>query len=251
MNKHKRALLHRFLFYLIYAIFNLMKKLIYQKETKERLDKFLASEFTDWSRSKLQRLIHEGQITVNGQIVVKHYQLKMNDKIVLNESPRHNPGQTKNHIIKKSYNQINPEVIDKTDNYLMINKPAGLIVHPAEGVREKTLIDWLTEKYPEIKNIGDDSQRPGIVHRLDKAVSGVMVVALTQKMFDHLKKQFQNHQIKKEYLALVYGKIKSDEGAINFPLERSRISGKMAARPKGNEGREAITNFVVLKRFSR
>ena len=109
----------------------------------------------------------------------------------------------------------------------------------------------MIKKFPQIKSIGENSIRPGIVHRLDKEVSGVMVIALSQKTFDYLKNQFQNHQVKKEYLCLTHGLVEADEGKINFPMERSRLSGKMVSRPKGEEGKESITEFIVLKRFSR
>jgi len=221
-------------------------EITYKKEEKQRLDKFLAEELVDFSRSKIQKMIKDGQIMVNDQSVSPHYNLKTDDKIIIDQ--KDNQDVTN---IQKSDLGIIPEIINETTDYLIINKPAGLIVHPALGIKEKTMVDWLLENYPKIKSVGENEDRPGIVHRLDKEVSGVMIVALSQKMFDHLKKQFRNHHVKKEYLALVHGKILCDEDVITFPLARSKISGKMVAKPKGEEGRDAITNFIVQKKLSR
>ncbi len=163
-----------------------------------------------------------------------------------------------------------PEIIFEDNDYLVINKPAGLNVHGGNNIEEETLADLLIKRYPEIINVGDDSARPGIVHRLDKDVSGLMVVAKNNKSFNNLKEQFQKRDINKQYLALAYGQIVNDEGDINFPIKRSREGFKMAAMPlnavdlltrrspksrdKGNiegvfKAKEASTNFKVIKRF--
>ncbi|MEI7513642.1 MAG: pseudouridine synthase, partial [bacterium] len=113
------------------------------------------------------------------------------------------------------------ETIQENEEFIIINKPAGLLVHGANHLEEETLADLLLEKYPEIKKVGDDPIRPGIVHRLDKLASGLMVVARTQKSFDNLKEQFQKRTVKKYYTALVYGQIAKDKDEINFPILRS------------------------------
>jgi RluA family pseudouridine synthase len=150
---------------------------------------------------------------------------------------------------------INPKVIYKNKNFIVINKPAGLLVHRSvfnkEDIHpeEKTLVDWLLKKYPKIKNVGDDPKnRPGIVHRLDKDTSGVMVVPLNQKTFEYFKKIFQEHKVRKTYLALVYGTLRSDRVVINKPIgiksgtiKRSVHSAKMS--------KDAITELEVVKRF--
>lgn len=163
-----------------------------------------------------------------------------------------------------------PDIVFENDDYLVINKPAGLAVHGGGNIKDITLADLLIERYPEIKTVGDDPVRPGIVHRLDKEVSGLMVVAKNQETFLHLKNQFKDRDIHKEYIALVNGKIINDYGEIDFPIKRSREGYKMAAMPhntvdllsrrnptdrdQGNlegmfKAREAITEFNVLKRF--
>ena len=150
-----------------------------------------------------------------------------------------------------------PKIIFENDDFLVINKPAGLMVHgvrlrskrrvDGERAIEPTLVDWLLARYPEIKNVGDDPVlRPGIVHRLDKATSGVMVVAKTQASFEHLKKLFQEHRMKKTYYAFVSGVPKNKSGSIDAAigiksgsLKRSVHSDKMA--------KPAITEYSVVK----
>ena len=147
------------------------------------------------------------------------------------------------------------QTIFENNDFLVINKPAGLLVHGANHIKEPTLADQLLKKYPELAKIGEDPCRPGIMHRLDKQVSGLMVIAKMQAYFDHLKKQFQDRTIIKIYIALVYGKIEKDEDEINFPIQRSSKGHKMAALPfttKGKltkEGRQAITEFEIIKKF--
>ncbi|OGG87033.1 hypothetical protein A3F58_00270 [Candidatus Roizmanbacteria bacterium RIFCSPHIGHO2_12_FULL_37_9b] len=148
------------------------------------------------------------------------------------------------------------KIIKETDNYLVINKPAGMKVHADNLSRgNDTLVDWLLGKYKEIKDIRDIQDikgseiRPGIVHRLDKDVSGVMVIPRTQEMYEHLKKQFQERKIKKEYLALVHKKMRQDEGEVKIPIGRSK-SGKLVAQSeKINEGRSAMTKYEVIKKY--
>ncbi|MDD4606981.1 MAG: RNA pseudouridine synthase [Patescibacteria group bacterium] len=140
-------------------------------------------------------------------------------------------------------------IISKNQDYVVINKPAGLLVHPAPHSQEKTLVDFLIQKYPQIKNVGDDEQRPGIVHRLDKEVSGLLVVTLNQTMFTNLKEQFQTHQILKEYQALVYGQVKDDQGIINLAIGRSTKNfGQMSVNTL-KDLKPALTEYQVEQRF--
>lgn len=159
-------------------------------------------------------------------------------------------------------------MIYEDDDILAVNKPAGLLVHGAENSKEPTLVDWLINNYPEIKNVGerpafgearpDKSGRPGIVHRLDKDTSGVLLVAKNQKTFEYLKSQFQNRKIKKKYIALVHGIVKNDKGLVELSIAKSKkdfrkkacldarraVHGKLAGKI-----REAITEYKVIKRF--
>lgn len=241
-----------------------MKFNIDENSTGMRLDKFLTENLSDLSRSQIQKLIKSGRVVVNDNIVSKHCFLKKGDIIEIKE--------IKNKEIKEI---IEPNIIAKTNNYLVINKPAGLLVHPVksptsrglplaefhrvnetENSIEKTLADWLIKKYPKIKNIFDKQNktgeiRPGIVHRLDRDVSGLMVIAKTQDMFDNLKQQFQSRKIDKEYTALAHGKIELDEGEITRSITRSKKTGLMIARGSNQEqGKNAITKFEVIKRLN-
>lgn len=155
---------------------------------------------------------------------------------------------------------MNIEIIKKTRNYVVLNKPAGLLVHPSSSSNEKTLSDYLLEKYPQIKKVGEDSNRYGIVHRLDREVSGLMVVALKQKAYLHLKEQFQTRRIEKHYVGLACGHMPESFGTISFPIKRSNKGYKMAAVPKtyednnevrdGEKLREAITHYQVEKEYT-
>lgn len=128
-----------------------------------------------------------------------------------------------------------PKIISETSDYLVIDKPAGLAVHAGGNLKEPTLADWLLAAYPDIKDVGDDPVRPGIVHRLDKEVSGLMVIAKNQPSFNSLKNQFKERTVKKEYTALVHGQISPEWGEIAFPITRSQDGYKMAALPLGSE----------------
>ena len=140
------------------------------------------------------------------------------------------------------------KIIYENEDYLIINKPAGLIVHGGNGVEEKTLVDFLLEKYPQLENIGEDPERPAIVHRLDKEASGLMIIPKNNPSFKYFKSLFQERKIEKEYTALVYGQLSKDEDVINFPIKRASSGHKMAAIPKPkkateeNEGKENVSN---------
>ncbi len=133
-----------------------------------------------------------------------------------------------------------PTIIYEDENILAINKPAGLLVHATENSKSPTLADWIQKERPEIEGVGEDSLRPGIVHRLDKETSGVLLVAKNQKSFEFLKKQFQNREIKKTYLALVSvrgGSALGGKGKINTPIKRfTKI-------------RDAETEYTIIKRY--
>ena len=141
-------------------------------------------------------------------------------------------------------------IIEETDSFLVIQKPAGILVHPDTKHSSGTLIDMLLAYRPSLARIGEDPSRPAIVHRLDKDVSGLMLVAKTQQAYDYFKHLFKERTIKKTYLAFVYGELPQQEGDIRFRIARSTTSARMAARPKQEEaGRAAWTHYVVLERF--
>ncbi|MDP2708791.1 MAG: RluA family pseudouridine synthase [bacterium] len=224
---------------------------ITEQTAGQRLDKFLTERLKTFSRSQLQKLIKNRSIEINARPAAPHYALKAGDAINLTDQP---DKTEKSPTAKKPENPAaaNIKIIDETDEFLIINKPAGLAVH---GRADYTLADWLRAEYPGMLKIGDDPERPGIVHRLDKDVSGLMVIAKTQAEFDHLKRQFKDRTVEKQYTGLAYGRILKDAGVINFPIKRARQGFKMAALPKtikgepADQGRNAITEFEAIKKL--
>jgi len=150
------------------------------------------------------------------------------------------------------------KIIYEDDNLVAVNKPAGLVVHPDGKTEEYTLTDWVMENYPEIKNVGEPAvydgqiiQRPGIVHRIDRDTTGVVIIAKNQDSFLNLKKQFKERSIKKTYRAVVYGSIKKDSGVIDRPIGRSSRDFKAWSAEDSARGtlREAVTEYKILKRI--
>lgn len=239
-----------------------MKIIISVEQNKQRLDKFLVdSQFSilvldeqSFSRQQAQKLIKQGIITVNNQIVKPHYLIKENDLVIIDDNWKL-PAKEKTIITQPAKTCFEPlNILAETEEYLIINKPAGLIAHG--GTKGSiTLADILFEQYPKLSKVGDDPARPGIIHRLDKEVSGLMVIAKTQDSFDNLKNQFKQRKIIKKYTALVYGQISLEYGEISFPIKRSSDGFKMIALPMTNkgqlnqDGRFAITEFSILKRL--
>lgn len=143
----------------------------------------------------------------------------------------------------------NIEIIFENEDFLVINKPAGILVHSTK-YNEESLVNWLIKHYPNIVDVGEDKSRPGIVHRLDKDTSGLLIISKNQKTFDYFKKLFQEHRIKKGYYALVYGEFKNKKGIIDKPIGivASSIKRSTAAK-KMKELKEAITEYEVIKSF--
>jgi len=150
------------------------------------------------------------------------------------------------------------KVLYEDSNILAIDKPSGILVHPDGKSKEKTITDWILKNYPKLKGVGEpvtfdekEIDRPGIVHRLDKETSGVLIIVKTKRAFAYFKKQFMDREIKKTYLAIVSGWVKNDHGTINKPIGRSPRDFRryLAGRGARGEMREAITEYKVLKRF--
>ena len=210
-----------------------------------RLDAFLHAHFLDFSRSWIQKLIKKGHATIDKKKVAASHKLKAGDLVMFApELPPEislAPDESLNETIK---------VIFENDDFLVINKPAGLNVHPSAGEPRGTLVNWLLYYYPPIQNIGESKIRPGIVHRLDKDTSGVMVMAKNQKTFVWLKQQFQNHTVVKKYVALVNGAPGRDNGRIDLNIIRSKSDPtKNATTPSQTAGRKAVTYWQVLHRY--
>src|SRR3989338_4649473 len=147
--------------------------------------------------------------------------------------------------------KVNVKIIQETPDYLVIHKPAGIVVHPPFlPYGEETVVGLVKKQYPEIQRVGDDpALRPGVVHRLDQEVSGVMIIARTQSGFDWIKTEFKEHRVVKKYIGLVYGRVARVEGDITFPLKKRKA--RIVATPKKGKGKEAkakeaVTHFEVL-----
>ena len=153
---------------------------------------------------------------------------------------------------------VNIPILYEDENIIAINKPAGLVVHFDGRTKEPNVADWLLEKYPETKKVGEPIKlsngeeiiRPGIVHRIDRETSGVLLLAKNQKSFEFLKKSFQDRLIEKTYHAFVYGEMKNDDGVIDRPITRSRKDFRLWSAQRGGRGeaRDAVTEYKVLKR---
>jgi len=202
----------------------------------QRLDKFLNEKIKDKSRSQIKKMIKEGFVLVNDRKTVVHHFLNIGDKVIIRQASLKCNSETASSVDHRTDTPgMTPKIIFENHDFLVIEKPVGLLTHPTEKGETDTLVDWLTKNYPSIKNVGEEKYRSGIIHRLDKNVSGVMVVAKTNAAFSHLKDQFKQRLVKKEYIALVYGRIEKDEGEINLPIGRSK-KGQFVAHPR--QGKE-------------
>lgn len=218
---------------------------ITSEQVDQRLDKFLVAQLGQLSRSQIQKQIQTGNVSVNNETVSKHYFLQENDIIQVKDQK-----QSVDFKLKPNA-KIKLDIVFEDENYLVVNKPANLIVHASDShPKNDTLINGVIAYYPEIVEVGEDEFRPGIVHRLDKEVSGLLVIAKTQEAFLDLKIQFKNREVYKEYAALVHGKLSKRHDIIKLNIERSRTKGyKMAAKADGN-GKEAITEYDVLEEYN-
>ncbi len=221
-----------------------------------RLDVFLRAHFLDFSRAWIQKLIKKGNARINNKPASASKKLIATDIVSFDaELPPEISLEPDGSLDEKI------KVIFENEDFLVIDKPSGISSHPSQSEKERTIVNWLLFHYPPIKSVGDflekENIRPGIVHRLDKDTSGAMVVAKNQKMFLHLKKQFQNHTVEKKYVALVNGSPKEDSGKIDLNIARSKsdptkntcpTAGAAAVKSK-TEGRYALTYWKVLKKY--
>ncbi|MFA5187753.1 MAG: RluA family pseudouridine synthase [Patescibacteria group bacterium] len=222
-----------------------MKIIIKDKDKNQRLDKFLTAKLPI-SRSQIQKLIKAGTILVNNKKSSVHNFLQPGDQINIPSKEIKKLTAIKSLEPNK---KVKFKIVYEDDNILVIDKPAGLLVHPTEKMEPDTLVNGLLARYPEIAKVGDDKLRPGIVHRLDKAVSGLILVCKTQKAFDYFKNLFQKRKVKKIYTALVHGQMARPEGEINLPIERAKGKGKMAVKSIAEGGKEALTKYTIIKQF--
>ena len=206
-----------------------------------RIDKFLQSQINELSRTKLQSLIQDGQVAVNNKIIYNSAKkINNNDRIEINFPP------TKEILIKA--NNINLDILYEDDDLVIINKHPGIVVHPGAGNYEKTIVNGLIYKYQKnLSSIGGKF-RPGIVHRIDKDTSGVIVVAKNDYAHANLSQQFSNHTIKRVYEALVWGSLKPQNGKIKEKISRS-VKNRQLMAVRKEKGKMSITNYKTLKIF--
>ena len=217
-----------------------MKEYIVSQEEKgKRLDTYIPSVDTDITRTSAQRLIEDGNILVNGKNAKVSYKIQENDKISV-EIPE--PKQ-----IELKAQNIPIEIIYEDSDIIVVNKPKGMVVHPANGNPDGTLVNAIMAICKDsLSGIGGEI-RPGIVHRLDKDTSGAIIVAKNDKAHINLSEQIKNHQVEKTYIALVKGFVKENEATINMPIGRSTKDRKKMAVNKN--GKNAVTHFKVIERF--
>ncbi|MCG8548879.1 MAG: RluA family pseudouridine synthase [Desulfobacterales bacterium] len=209
-----------------------------------RLDQAVAAFHSQLSRSRISKLIRQGVILVNHECKRPGYKVKPKDVI---EGDLPSSGRSNGKPLPPESIPLN--ILYEDDHILMVDKPAGLVVHPGAGNESGTLVNALMAHHPVFSEQGWDRARPGIVHRLDKDTSGLMVIAKTLKSFEFLQKEFKQRRVKKHYLALVRGKNIPDAGGIVRPIGRHPYYRKRMAVLDEN-GRYAKTRFRVIKRFS-
>ena len=214
--------------------------IVEQSEEKNRLDSYIASKDLELSRSMIKKLLEDGKITVNGEITKASYKVQLNDKIEIDiEKPKE---------VKLEAQEIPLDVIYEDNDILVVNKQKGLVVHPGNGNLDGTLANAVMAHCKDsLSGIGGEL-RPGIVHRLDKDTSGLLIIAKNDKAHIKMSEQIKDRKVKKTYIALVRGIISENEATINMPIGRSTKDRKKMAVTKN--GKEAITHFKVLNRFT-
>jgi len=215
------------------------KLLVLEEMEGERLDVFVTENMEELSRATVQILIKTGKILVNGQSLKASYHLRTGEEVDV-ELPEPQ-------VVAIEPQNIPLTIIYQDEDLVVVDKPQGLVVHPAHGNWDHTMVNALLYHIRDLSGINGEL-RPGIVHRLDKDTSGVMVVAKNDSAHRSLAEQIRVHSIKREYIALVHGVIKENLGTIDAPIGRSKLDRKKMAVVK--EGRSAISNYEVMQRFS-
>jgi 23S rRNA pseudouridine1911/1915/1917 synthase len=221
---------------------DLLHKLQVGAEGGLRLDKFLAAELPDHSRARLQALIKAGHLTINGQPVIKSsVMLEGGELIELRVPAAASAG-----LIPE---KIPLDIIFENDEVVVVNKPAGMVVHPAAGHATGTLVHAVLAHAPEIEGIGGEL-RPGLVHRLDKDTSGLILLAKNERAQRFLQTQFQSREVQKTYIALVDGQPRTVTGRIEAPIGRDPRERKRMAVVRAEKGRSAVSIYRTIEQFA-
>lgn len=214
---------------------------VLEEDEGSRLDVFLSSALGDMSRSFIQKLIKEEKVNVNDKLEKSRYLVKENDKIQINIP---NP-----EILKVEPEDIPIDIVYEDDDLLVINKPQGMVVHPAPGNYSGTLVNAIMYHCRDNLSSINGVIRPGIVHRIDKDTSGLLMIAKNNLAHNSLADQLKDHSITRKYEMICHGIIKEDKLTVNAPIGRHPIDRLKMAVVSG--GKEAVTHFNILKRFER
>lgn len=225
------------------ARFEHYKLLVDKGQAPIRIDKFLTDKLSDATRNRVQNAIDEGTVQINGQATKANYKIKPGDVItVMLEEPRKD--------FEVVPEEIPLDILYEDKDLLIVNKPAGMVVHPAHGNWTGTLVNGLAYYFNQLPELPGNSGRPGLVHRIDKDTSGVLVIAKSEKAMTDLARQFFDHSIQRTYIALVWGEPVEDEGTINAHIGRSAKNRKvMDIYSDGSQGKNAVTHWKVLKKL--
>ncbi len=215
-----------------------LKFTVTEENNKTRLDAFVSSLNIHISRSFAQKLIKENKVLVNGNNAKESYKVKPQDEIIIiMDTPKETKLKPEN---------IPLDIIYEDKDIIVVNKPKGMVVHPGNGNKDGTLVNAVLAYAKDLSGIGGEL-RPGIVHRIDKDTSGLIIIAKNDEAHKNLSEQIKNHEITKIYTALVRGNISEDDATIDMPIGRDKNDRKKMAVTK--DGKEAITHFKVLKRY--
>ncbi|UCZ51805.1 RluA family pseudouridine synthase [Bacillus shivajii] len=204
-----------------------------------RIDKYIADHFQDWSRSLIQQWIKDGHIKVNGEKVKSNYKVSIGDSISINE-PEPEPLDVK-------AEDMDLDIIYEDEDVLVVNKERGMVVHPAPGHYEGTLVNGLMAHCKDLSGI-NGVMRPGIVHRIDKDTSGLLMVAKNDLAHESLVNQLKNKETKRRYLAIVTGVISHETGTVDAPIGRDD-KDRQSMTVTDKNSKEAVTHFHVVERF--
>lgn len=207
-----------------------------------RIDKYLADNIPDVTRSSIVNLIESGSVTVSGKTVAKNYKLRAGDEIEITiPDPVEYEAKAEN---------IPLDIVYEDSDLLVVNKPKGMVVHPAAGNYEGTLVNALLYHCKDELSGINGVMRPGIVHRIDKNTSGLLIVAKNDKAHKHLANQIQEHSFTREYEAVVHGNFREDSGTVDAPIGRHHTERKKMTVTDKNS-KNAVTHFEVIKRFGK
>ncbi|MBQ5673636.1 MAG: RluA family pseudouridine synthase, partial [Lachnospiraceae bacterium] len=211
-----------------------------QEDQQMRLDKYLAEQFPEQTRSYLQKLIKDGEVTVNGKNVKTGYQLSKGDEVSVNiPEPKE---------LDVEPQKMDLDIVYEDDDVILVNKPKGMVVHPAPGHTTDTLVNGLLYHCKDNLSGINGVARPGIVHRIDRDTTGILIVCKNDMSHNSIAAQLKEHSINRRYRALVHGNLKDDTGTVEGPIGRHPIDRKKMAINEKN-GKPAVTHYTVLERF--